>query len=38
LTHLDKMEELLAGNVGARPVRHHDSMKDRMATRDGGSE
>jgi hypothetical protein len=25
LARLDKMEELLAGNIGARPVRHHDS-------------
>jgi hypothetical protein len=24
LSCLDKTEELLAGNVGARPVRHHD--------------
>jgi hypothetical protein len=36
LTHLDKTEELLTGNVGARPVRHHNSVKDRMATREGG--
>jgi hypothetical protein len=25
LARLDKMEELLAGNIGARPIRHHDS-------------
>jgi hypothetical protein len=25
LSLLDKMEELLAGNVGTRPVRHRDS-------------
>jgi hypothetical protein len=25
LAHLDKMEELLAGNVGAYPVRHRGS-------------
>jgi hypothetical protein len=25
LARLDKMEELLAGNIGARPIRHRDS-------------
>jgi hypothetical protein len=25
LARLDKTEELLAGDIGARPVRHHDS-------------
>jgi hypothetical protein len=24
LARLDEMKELLAGDVGARPVRHHD--------------